>query len=68
MTRHILLEQAYRYDIPINIGGPAGGTFNQDKGYWIRDSDGAALMESDDMPLCATKKCDRETGEDQKGE
>lgn len=65
---HVLLEQAYRYGIPIYNGTPEGCSFNQSKGYWVSNSTGQALMESDNPKPSTTKKCDRESGEDQKGE
>lgn len=65
---HILLEQAYRYREPIYDGTLEDSTFNQSKGYWVLNTTGQALMESNVPRLSTTKKCDRETGEDQKGE
>ena len=68
MPKHILLEQAFRYNAPITVEKPEACTFNHRKGYWISDLTGQALMESAEYRPSTTKKCDRETGEDQKGE
>lgn len=68
MAKHILLEQAFKYDVSISEGEPEGCTFNQRRGYWVSDLTGQALMESDAPRPSISKKCDRETGEDQKGE
>lgn len=65
---HVLLEHAFKYGAPIYDSTPDGCSFNQDKGYWVINSTGRALMESDDPKPTSTKKCDIETGEDQKGE
>ena len=65
---HVLLEQAYKYGTPIYEDTPDGCSFNQSKGYWILNTTGQALMESNEFRPSTTKKCDRETGEDQKGE
>ena len=68
MAKHILLEQAYKYPVSSEAQRPGGCTFNQAKGYWILDSTGQAMMESKIVKLPNTKKHDRETGEDHKGE
>ncbi len=67
MKKHILLEKAFKYTEPIHTPTPEGYSFNTSKGYWV-DNDGSAMMMSNAMNLPQTKKCDRETGEDQKGE
>ena len=65
---HILLERAYKYDVPIHNDIPRDFVFNQSKGYWISKSTGQPMMEGKDPKPAGSKKCDRETGEDQKGE
>lgn len=67
MTKHILLEKAFKYTEPVHTPAPEGYSFSTSKGYWV-DNDGSAMMMSNAMNLPQTKKCDRETGEDQKGE
>lgn len=68
MKQHILLEQAHRYPSQTAVNSLKGCSFQQEKGYWVNNSAGQAMMESDDPKPPTTKKCDRETGEDQKGE
>ena len=68
MKQHILLENANRYKVPENISTPKGYSFDERKGYWKNDYTGNALMLSEDRKIPNSKKCDRETGEDQKGE
>ena len=65
---HVLLEHAYKYGVPIYGGTPDGCSFNQNQGYWVSNSTGLPLMESDNPKPSTTKKCDRESGEDQTGE
>ena len=67
MKEHILLENAFRYSVPVSDPIPQGCTFQEKEGYWTKNSTGEIFMLSDDSgPI--SKKCDRETGEDQKGE
>lgn len=67
MNKHILLEYAHCYDEPRTVSYPINYNFSDEKGYWL-NSQGEALMLSKDARLQRTKKEDRETGEDQKGE
>ena len=68
MKKHILLEKAFRYPVPIVEPIPQNCTFQEKQGYWTTNSTGEIMMLSNDPGLPVTKKCDRETGEDQKGE
>lgn len=68
MKKHILLENAFRYNEPSVVLPPSGCSFDSQRGYWIKNKTGEAMMLSDDNCNLQTKKCDRETGEDQKGE
>lgn len=68
MKQHILLEQAHRYLTQTSSNDVKGCSYHQEKGYWVNNSTGQAMMESNDPKPQTTKKCDRETGEDQKGE
>ena len=68
MKKHILLENAYRYPEPQGTLAPDNCTFSGTSGYWVEDSSGQAMMLSDNPKRPETKKADRETGEDQKGE
>lgn len=65
---HFLIEKAHRQIYPSSVEYPEGCTFNRNKGYWIIDSTNEPLMLSKNPNLPASKKWDRETGEDQKGE
>jgi len=67
MKEHILLEKAFRYSEPTYDPVPANCTYQAKKGYWTNNSTGEVMMLSDPHPP-QSKKCDRETGEDQKGE
>ena len=68
MKNHIFVEKAYRYPEPENLSFPTNCTFREDRGYWTKNETGDVLMLCDDLRLPCSKKCDRETGEDQKGE
>ena len=68
MKQHILLEKAHRYDSPRQIDYPDDCTYQKEKGYWTVNSTGHVMMESPKPKPPVTKKADRETGEDQKGE
>lgn len=65
--KHILLEKAYRYADPRRVEDPKDFVFNEKKGYWI-GNDGTPMISSPYANCGETKKCDIETGEDQKGE
>jgi hypothetical protein len=68
LKAHILLEKAHRYVKPIQNPIPSNYTFSERKGYWRNRSTGEIMMLSNDSCRPQTKKEDRETGEDQKGE
>jgi len=66
MSNHILLTKATRRpynDEPVMLGK---ATYNPGKGMWMIGDE--PLVSSVNYPERATKKCDQETGEDQKGE
>jgi hypothetical protein len=67
MSKHVLLEYSTRRkhaDVP-NL--PAGSHYNEEVGYWI--ADGLPLVRTREFREHSfSKKCDLETGEDQKGE
>lgn len=66
--KHILLQHSKRYTDPKTIDIPNEFTFDSDKGYWIKKNDGYPMMQGYNSPILISKKWDRETGEDQKGE
>ena len=68
MKKHILLEKAYRYPEPQGSLEPEGCTFSEQSGYWVKTNTDKPMVRSDDPKKPQSKKCDRETGEDQKGE
>lgn len=68
MAQHILLEKAYSYPEPTGTPMPDNCTFAEQSGYWRNNTTGEIMMLSDDPLRPQTKKSDRETGEDQKGE
>lgn len=68
MSNHILLDKAYCYPKPIGMPKPERCTFNGKNGYWVNNGTGEIMMLSNDPLRVQSKKCDVETGEDQKGE
>ena len=68
MKEHILLEKAVRYSVPDSEPVPQNCTFHERQGYWTINSTSEIMMLSDDPCRPVSKKCDRETGEDLKGE
>lgn len=68
MKQHILLEKAYCYPEPTGTQMPEDCTFVEQSGYWRSNVTGEIMMLSDDPRRPQSKKCDIETGEDQKGE
>ena len=68
MKQHILLEKAYTYDnVPRELT-PEGCSYDRECGLWRVDNTGEVMMLSNFAQKPETKKCDIETGEDQKGE
>ena len=68
MKQHILLDKAVCYPDPIEIAMPKNHTFIESSGYWIDNYTGEIIMLSTNPQHLQTKKYDRETGEDQKGQ
>lgn len=68
MTQHFLVKHATRKPYRATPSMPETSVYNHAKGYW--EDGGGPLVQSEDYlengP--STKKCDMETGEDQKGE
>lgn len=67
MKGHILLERARRYPEPTKVPTPVGCAFQETHGYWTKNGTNRPMMLDDPEPV-TSKKCDIETGEDQKGE
>lgn len=68
MKQHILLENAFCFPAPIEVAPPSNCSFLENNGYWIDDLTGEIMMLSANLLHLQTKKFDRETGEDQKGQ
>lgn len=66
--KNILLEKAYTYDPSNRQVCLSGCHFDELKGYWVFDATNEACILDSEFAKPSTKKCDIETGEDQKGE
>lgn len=67
MNQHILIQHAKRKQFSSTPDMPQGSFFDHTRGYWVKD--GEVLVKQDSKyGQTVTKKCDQETGEDQKGE
>lgn len=64
MKQHVLITYATRRPYHHVPSLPMGAVYDHMKGYWVKDNKPLALSTSGPV----TKKCDHETGEDQKGE
>ena len=63
----ILLERTFKYPEPLIVRDPQNCSYDDVSGYW-KDNEGNAAIMSETFRAGETKKCDIETGEDQKGE
>lgn len=68
MKQHILIEKAKKYNPNDDMFKMENCTFNHTSGYWMINDTNEVLMLTNRAPQVMTKKCDRETGEDKKGE
>lgn len=68
MKEHLLLEKAYIYPVEKTYPKMEGCEFDGKKGYWVISDSGVPLILHNEIIGPRTKKCDIETGEDQKGE
>lgn len=64
---HIILEKAKKY-LTNDKTSQVDYYYSEKDGFWINKNSGEALVFEDGFSSLATKKCDIETGEDQKGE
>jgi hypothetical protein len=62
------LEKAYIYPIDREEADLSNYKFDARKGYWIHQETLEAFILEPSARKPRSKKCDRETGEDQKGE
>jgi hypothetical protein len=67
MSEHVLIQHAKRKPFSNIPDMPEGSLFDHRKGYWVMDGDKLVTLGSQ-YGATMTKKCDQETGEDQKGE
>lgn len=68
MKGHLLLEKAYVYPLPKALLEPDGCVYDSKKGYWVLNGTEQPFILSECSRPPRSKKCDVETGEDQKGE
>jgi len=66
MSTHVLITYATRRPFREVPSLPGAAQYDRTQGMWIMD--GEPLVTIDGQGIRATKKCDQETGEDQKGE
>jgi hypothetical protein len=67
MNSHVLLARATRRPYSARPEMPAEVRYDDVRGCWMRD-DKPLIEAGDGRFVPTTKKCDQETGEDQKGE
>lgn len=65
---HVLIEKAYVYEDIKRESSPQECFYDRSCGFWRVSSTGEIMMISDYSRKPQSKKCDIETGEDQKGE
>lgn len=63
---HILIKYAKRKPFADLPKMPKGAIYDKEKGYWVIND--SPLTATADFQKQQTKKCDLETGEDQKGD
>lgn len=68
MEKHILLDKAKTYKMSEEISTPKDCSYDRICGFWRNNISGEVMMVGDHSERLQTKKCDVETGEDQKGE
>ena len=68
MKEHIILEKAKRYNQSNKPVISNECAYDSQRGFWIDNTSNTAMMKNDSCPKPTSKKCDVETGEDQKGE
>ncbi len=64
---HLFLEKIFEYDLRQTESIPNNYSYNDNKGYWTDENHSPCILNSE-FAKPMTKKEDRETGEDQKGE
>ncbi len=64
---HILLRKAFIYPLPKEHPNMSGMLYDHKRGFWV-DAAGRPAVTDPNFHGPRSKKCDIETGEDQKGE
>jgi hypothetical protein len=67
MADHVLIQYAKRKPFLTEPDMPPKTIFDHKKGYWLKDGK-KLVTQGLQYGGIASKKCDQETGEDQKGE
>ena len=67
MQEHLLIKLAKRKPFHQSPEMPSGSSYNHMRGLWIKNEN-PLISHNSEFGVQATKKCDMETGEDQKGE
>ena len=67
MSSHILIQHAKRKPYSQRPEMPKDALFDNQKGYWLT-GDTPLVSPGSKYGALVSKKCDQETGEDQKGE
>lgn len=65
---HILIDKAKCYSTPRPVSAESSSLYNVERGYWQLKTTMEPMVTSDKAIHPTTKKYDRETGEDMKGE
>jgi hypothetical protein len=68
LLKHLLIEKAYEYPLPHKEPTMQGCKYDNVKGYWTYENNNKPVILDKNFIKPRTKKADRETGEDQKGE
>ena len=66
MSNHVLIDVAKRKPYTSTPEMPKRSKFDHKRGVWLRDNE-ILIGPNSEFGVQATKKCDVETGEDQKG-
>ncbi|OWV28034.1 hypothetical protein [Halomonas campaniensis] len=67
MSDHVLITLAKRKPYEVVPNMPEGCSYDYDRGLWTKSNE-VLVSHSSEFGVQVTKKCDVETGEDQKGE
>ena len=68
MAEHVLITYATRRPYSSTPVLPDDTSYDPGRGYWVKDGTPLVVTEEFLEGGSNTKKCDQETGEDQKGE